>query len=252
MTRKDTILIAVVINAGLLAILFTTAVIYDTDKAVVPVELTSPLADNKTVQSDPSQTMVAASPTTGDEVDNVLKYYASPSAQPIVVETQPETYTPEPIAVQSNAPDDEELPIRAAEANQGTFVEVTVKKGDVLEKIARANKSSVGAIKRANNLQNENLSIGQVLKIPVKQSSLANAPAVKREESKEETKPDIKQGQIKESQENEAVYHVVKSGDNPWKIAKQYNVKYDDILRLNQLDEEKARNLKIGDRIRVK
>ena len=51
---------------------------------------------------------------------------------------------------------------------------------------------------------------------------------------------------------DEPVYYVIKSGDNPWKIARQFGVKYDEILRLNQLDEEKARNLKIGDRVRVK
>lgn len=249
MTRKDTILIAVVINAGLLAILFTTAVIYDTDKAIVPVELAAPLADNKPSPSEPSpQALIATAPSTGDEVDNVLKYYAAPSAQPIVVDTQPETYTPEPIAIQANAPDEDEPPSRETDgADQGAYVEVTVKKGDVLEKIARANKSSVAAIKRANNLQKENLSIGQVLKVPVKQNVLASAAA-----KKEEPKQEPMQAPSKETQGSEAVYHVVKSGDNPWKIAKQYNVKYDDILRLNQLDEEKARNLKIGDRIRVK
>lgn len=48
------------------------------------------------------------------------------------------------------------------------------------------------------------------------------------------------------------MYYIVKGGDNPWKIAKQFQVNFDDILRLNNLDEEKARNMKIGDRIRVK
>ena len=42
MTRKDTILIAVVINAGLLAILFMTAVIYDTDKASIRSSFETP------------------------------------------------------------------------------------------------------------------------------------------------------------------------------------------------------------------
>ena len=109
MTRKDTILIAVVINAGLLAILFTTAVIYDTDKAIVPIELAPPAAESKTAQPGRPQPIAAVVQSTGDEVDNVLKYYSAPSSQPIVVETQPETYTPEPIAVQSNAPEEEEI-----------------------------------------------------------------------------------------------------------------------------------------------
>ncbi len=122
-------------------------------------------------------------------------------------------------------------------------MEVTVKKGDVLEKIARANGTTVAMIKRANGLQNEKLSIGQVLKIPLKReagSSMVAETSIK--------KPDER----RESVNGEAVYHVVRSGDNPWKIAKKYDVKYDEILRLNHLDEEKARNLKVGDRIRVK
>lgn len=248
MTRKDTILIAVVINAGLLAILFTTAVIYDTDKAIVPLELPTTLADAKPAIAEPAPALIAvasAPATTGDEVDNVLKYYASPSSQAIVVETQPETYVPEPIAVQANAPDLSEPNVSPIEAEQPNMVEVTVKKGDVLEKIARANKSSVSAIKKANNLNNEKLSIGQVLKIPVKKTS----PAVVAEKPKE---ADNSATSNKATDASEPVYHVVKSGDNPWKIAKQYGVTDADILRLNQLNEEKARNLKIGDRIRVK
>ena len=254
MTSKDTILIAVVINAGLLAILFTTAVIYDSEKTIDHSEITSPLAQNKPAQSESSQTLIATAQT-GDEVDNVLKYYSSPQAQPIVVETQTET-VPEPIAIQSNAPDDEELSELDSDSSpHDHFVEVKVKKGDVLEKIAKRYKTTVVAIKRANQLQNERLSIGQVLKIPVKQESSAIAQTTsssKQKEEKEESLPVQKQEAKKDGEGAEAVYYVVKSGDNPWKIAKKYNVRDEDILRLNQMDEEKARNLKVGDRIRVK
>ena len=44
----------------------------------------------------------------------------------------------------------------------------------------------------------------------------------------------------------------MKKGDNPWKIAKQFNVRFEDLLKMNNLDEERARNMKIGDKIRVK
>lgn len=246
MTRKDTILIAVVINAGLLAILFTTAVIYDTDKGIEQTEFATTVVEGKNLQKDSSVNPIAAIPSTGDEVDNVLKYYSQPSLQTVAMGVQSEMYVPEPIAVQTNADDEE--PIQEPElSGQERYVEVKVKKGDMLEKIAKANKTTVGAIKRANHLQNEHLSIGQVLKIPIKKepSSLAyNTPTSKRQDQKQEVK--------KEMNISEPVYYIIKSGDNPWKIAKQYNVKYDDILRLNHLDEEKARNLKIGDRIRVK
>lgn len=52
--------------------------------------------------------------------------------------------------------------------------------------------------------------------------------------------------------EVEEEWYTVKSGDNPWKIAKANAIKYDDILQLNRLDETKAKNLKPGDRIRIR
>jgi LysM domain. len=47
-------------------------------------------------------------------------------------------------------------------------------------------------------------------------------------------------------------WYTVKSGDNPWKIAKSEKIDYDDILKLNQMTESKAKNLKPGDRIRIR
>ena len=248
MTRKDTILIAVVINAGLLAILFTTAVIYDTDTGSEQMEFTAPLADNKASAGESPASLIASA-STGDEVDNVLKYYSPPVGQPIVVQVLPEVYSPESLDLESHAANDEPSSGQeSASFSQDDFVEVKVKKGDMLEKIARVNKTTVGAIKRANNLESERLSIGQVLKIPVKQNSSLYASAAKPTAVESETKQEIR----KEPGVAEPVYYVIKSGDNPWKIAKQFGVKYDEILRLNNLDEEKARNLKIGDRVRVK
>jgi LysM repeat protein len=177
-------------------------------------------------------------------VDNVLKYYNAPSSQPIVVNSQPETYMPEPIVIQPQAAEEEIVEPEEA-ASQEHLVEVKVKKGDTLEKIAKANKTTISALRKANQLTSERLSIGQVLKIPTKETATQVAQV---EQPKVEAKPEPK----KEAQAAEPVYHIVKSGDSPWKIAKQYGVKYDEILRLNNMNEEKARSLKIGDRIRVK
>lgn len=251
MTRKDTILIAVVINAGLLAILFATAVIYDSESTIDHTEMTSPLALNKPLQPNSSETLIASAQTR-DEVDNVLKYYAPAQGQPIVVET-PSEMVSEPLVIPSNVSEDEDLSEAVSDSSpQENFVEVKVKKGDVLEKIAKRHKTSVGAIKRANQLQNERLSIGQVLKIPVKKESTTVAQTTSSSKQNEEVLPNQKEENKKDIEDGEAVYYVIKSGDSPWKIAKKYNVKYEDILRLNQMNEEKARTLKIGDRIRVK
>lgn len=272
MSRKDMILVSVVINAGLLAMLFITAVIYDPYEGVDQPEGRLPIVENK--QSFSDEMLIATAPT-GDEVDNVLKYYTAPSSMPIEVLPLSETSEADQ-KLTSHSSNEESF-----SSSQEKFIEVKVKQGDRLEKIARANMTTVGAIKRANGLESERLSIGQVLKIPVKQKSVLMSGDPVRETGKppkKEKKHELKMEKelFRESEQkseqpkfeaikaeqnssdsekiekNEPVYYIIKSGDNPWKIAKQFNVRYDEILRLNQMSEEKARNLKIGDRIRVK
>lgn len=243
MTRKDTILIAVIINAGLLAVLFATAIIYDTEKSDSDQDGNPVLVENTEAFPEPTTTSTKPPVQTVDEVDHVLKYYSQPTQVPSSVEQQPENLMGGPTPINaSSAFEEEYIPLSNAastsQTSQEDFVEVTVKKGDSLDKIARANGTTVDAIKKASNLQNEKLSIGQVLKVPVKKDKPAKT-APKAVESKETTSSD-------------AVYYTLKSGDNPWKIAKQFNVSTEDIVRLNNLDETKARNLKAGDRIRVK
>lgn len=234
MSRKDTILFAVVINAGLLAILFATAIIYDPDKNLDNQEITENLANKQESEvNEPSPTLVASNVTAGDEVDNVLGYYSNSSPLPVVVETLAPSHQPEIISIVET--------VKETKATQKDFVEVVVKKGDVLEKIAKSNGTTVSAIKKANQLKNEKLQIGQVLKIPLKKEETI---ALQETQSKKNENESVN--------ENEPTYYVLKNGDSPWKIARQYNVKYEDILRLNSMDEEKARNLKVGDRIRIK
>lgn len=227
MNRKDTILVAVVINTGLLAILFVTAVIYDTDKVLDQSDFNSSLVDIKASKSAEVPSSLIVSGPTGDEVDNVLNDYSRPSSSVMIVDTNSEIYT----TVSSNSEMD-------------GFVEITVKKGDMLEKIAKANGTTISAIKKANQLKSEQLVVGQVLKIPARKS--------REERLVVEATPQKKDGEGQEGWTSEPEYYTIRSGDNPWKLAKQLNVKYEDILRLNSLDESKAKNLKIGDRIRVK
>ena len=47
-------------------------------------------------------------------------------------------------------------------------------------------------------------------------------------------------------------YYIVKAGDNPWKIAKRFHLSFEKLLLLNGLDEAKARNLKIGQKLRIR
>lgn len=92
--------------------------------------------------------------------------------------------------------------------SQETYVTYTVKKGDNLYSIANKYSTTVDTIKKLNNLKNNNLSIGQVLKIPSQNNQIENTPTIT---------------------------YTVKSGDSLYSIAKKYNTTVDSIKKKNNL-----------------
>ncbi len=224
MSRRDTIIIAVLVNAGLLMVLFATAMRSDGSKSLEIADAT------------PAVQEVVASPSIQSQED-ILASYASPPTlcdprEEIVLEEEFALTLP-PTAVEGVVkveppPLQPEQP-RLAPPSQGSIVNVTVKKGDALEKIARANNTSVAAIMDANNLGSSQLKIGQVLRVPVSNGV-------------------VKQARASGSGE----FYVVKDGDSPWLIASKNNVRLDELLRLNGLDDHKARRLRPGDRLRIR
>lgn len=98
----------------------------------------------------------------------------------------------------------------------------TVKKGDSLYSIAKKYNTTVTELKSLNNLTTDNLSIGEILKIPTQQT-------------------------IEEPTTNEVIY-TVKSGDNLYSIARKYNTTVDEIKRLNNLT---SNNLSIGQTLKI-
>lgn len=237
MSRKDIIIISVLINAGLLAVLFVTAL--KTDPEAIPEGIQTQVAQvskagsasNEIVLNVPQKEygVISAQDSSPDEVDMVLKEYL-----PEMVESAPAAKTPQRIY-------EEPKEVKEEPSMNQTTVDVVVKSGDALEKIARANRTTVDAIRKASNLSSDKLKIGQVLKVPV--GTIKAPPAPK----------EVKPTSNNSVSLNEApVYYVIKPGDNPWKIAKLHDVKFDDLLILNNLDEERAKNLKVGEKIRVR
>ena len=98
----------------------------------------------------------------------------------------------------------------AITSNEITY---TVKKGDIVWLIANRYDTTVNAIKDKNGLTSNNLSIGQILKIP----STTNY-----------------------------ITYTVEKGDNLWLIAKNYNTSVNDIKKLNSLS---SNNLSIGQKL---
>lgn len=97
-------------------------------------------------------------------------------------------------------------------------INYTVKKGDNLYNIANKYNTSITAISNLNNLKSNNLSIGQVLKIPNTTNS-----------SSDKT-------------------YIVKSGDNLYTIARRFNTTVDNIKRKNNL---KSNTLRIGQKLNL-
>lgn len=91
-----------------------------------------------------------------------------------------------------------------------------VKKGDSLWSIASKNNTTVDNIKKLNNLSNNNLSVGQVLKL-----------------SYDAENEDIKESNI----------YTVKKGDSLWLIANKYGTTVDELKNANNL---KSNTLSIG------
>ena len=96
--------------------------------------------------------------------------------------------------------------LEGSNQQEENYSNYTVKAGDSLYKIASLYQTSVNAIKELNNLTSNNLSIGQVLKIP----------------------------SYNQTNNNYKTYTVV-SGDSLYRIANKFNISVQEIKDLNNL-----------------
>lgn len=258
MSRRDTIIIAVLVNAGLLLVLFATAWRSDRKKETNEMQIASqmPVEENLDTALLPidGEELAFSSPTNpvGASVDSMsmplstealLNQYAGETLNIDTLVSSPDGVVVEEIPMSANtiqvvpAPTAPTITLAPKEESKGeNVISVTVKKGDVLERIARANGTSVAAIMKASNITSTNLKIGQVLKVPSKGKSASVAPA-------STSAPASSTAQE---------YYVVKEGDNPWLIATRNHVKLDDLLRMNGIDEQKAKKLRPGDKLRIR
>lgn len=261
MQKKEMILIASLLNALILAFLLTTAV-HETLPPVNEERMARHLNPhagelNSTPTAPPTAVHAFVSPTDTkvihldpwphDEVDHAL--------QPFLAK-QDSVATHESALVMSNAQvlqpvlqTHVEPVVRVTvppAASKEDYQEVVIKRGDALDKLARQFGVPVKEIKRINQLSSDRLSVGQLLRLPKNPTSdTAAAPHVATGE-KSAALPTVAPTSSQEVQ-----FYVMKSGDNPWKIARAHKMKLEDLLELNGWTEESARNLKPGDTIRV-
>lgn len=218
MKQRDTIIIAVLVNVGLLVVLFATSMKSSSQPAIARVE-TLPV----------------------EHVDKSKVEVSLPSKQPF-----------EPLIESKSKPSEKETPLIVTkpvpvepvkpQTEAKNLIPVVVKQGDVLEKIAKAHHTSIDEVMKINRLPSTFLKIGQVLYIPVSEAKKEPEVLVKRSEKKEAI---VRTG-------NEIATYTVKNGDNPWTIAVKNKIKVEELLKLNELDEESARKIKPGDTLRIR
>lgn len=219
MNRKQTILLAIFMNGALLVVLFLSALSSPEEIAIPPTH----------------ETAKPSLPTREEPPLFIEEAPMAPVAvpQPAPAKTEPEAPVvhslPPVAAAESAAPP---APPAATGASV-SGLQVTVKKGDSLEKIAKVHHTTVDEILKLNHLPSSFLRVGQVLKIPEPSAK----PKIAEKSAVPTSGPE---------------YYVVKVGDNPWTIAMKHHLKVEELLKLNGLNEEKARKLKPGDRLRIK
>ena len=99
------------------------------------------------------------------------------------------------------------------------YMNYVVKRGDSLYTIARTYQVTVDSIMQDNGLKNENLAVGQILKIRQKTRELVE------ECFGEEYIP---------IQDQEQEEYIVQKGDTLYSIAKKYNMNVEELININQ------------------
>lgn len=225
----------------MLIVLFAMALTTQEEIALAPTHEISHVSPPIPSSQQPSPPMF------GDELDFILRSQNAPAVAeaPAIGLVEMTPAKPETSIVHALPPVQQSLkvpevpvpsiPVSVAPVQNLAHLETSVKKGDTLEKIAKAHHTTVDEIIKLNHLPSSFLRVGQVLKLPGEKAASAKpAPA---EKAPVATGPD---------------YYTVKVGDNPWMIAMKHHLKVEELLKLNGLNEEKARKLKPGDRLRIK
>lgn len=225
MNRKEIIVFSVFVNMALITILFISA-LRPTLKGEMNIDSAEVVIVNETKSVKPLESSKEI-----DQVDQILKEYIAKAEAP-KEETIIAAAKPAALPVEKRAEEKaQELP----KVEESSLIEVIVRSGDVLEKIARRHNTTVEEIMTLNKMKDTRLRIGQTLYL--RENTRKKAPMAKHN-----TTPN----------KSEEKYYVVKKGDSVWTVAIKNHIKVADLLRLNNLNEAKAKKIQPGVKLRIR
>lgn len=249
MSRRDTIIIAVLINVALLTVLFTTAI--NTSDEAEEGENVKGYVAMATSNPPPIRLASHSLNLSGDspKVQRRIPSLPASTPAPISHASSSERIVPQVTSTPARSSNDAEGARRSTQPlmarseskphDSNSPASVVVKKGDVLSRIAVTHGTTVDALMQENGLTSTTLRIGQVLKIPGNKARMFTYSSASAEPAKAlaTTGPE---------------YYQVQKGDSPWKIARDHGVSLSEFLKLNDLNEDRARRIRPGDRLRVR
>lgn len=170
------------------------------------------------------------------------------SSSPIAVQkvdSQPLSEQKEYMSIVSPEVKKESLPVK--EQKVASFDEID----QILEEYIPIDDSMNAALNQKESVQKSD-----PIKTPEKSKKKTEGAQSKKVLTKMMPKPSVtplipKPTAKKEEPKQEEQFYTVQPGDNPWKIAKKFHISTEKLLEWNNLTEKRARNLKVGERLRI-
>ena len=121
-----------------------------------------------------------------------------------------------------------------------------VKKGDTLGHIAEKHSVKTSNLKKANNLKNHNLQIGQKLTVPAQEVVATQASTNKKKAAPTKSDSATNTKSISDSKTTVSNVYVIKKGDTIYDLSKNFEISKDDLKKWNNLNNN---NLRIGQKV---
>ncbi|MBB6236573.1 LysM repeat protein [Pedobacter sp. AK013] len=136
-------------------------------------------------------------------------------------------------------------PNSAQSVSTSNVIEHTIKPKENLNMLAEKYGTTINEIKTLNNLSGNNLSIGQVLKIPAKNAEQTNTAAPVTPPAKNNTERTAENNQ---ASDQTMIEHTVQPKEFLGKIAEKYGTTVDEVKKANNLS---GNNLRIGQKLKI-